>query len=172
MQSKISIAEKAYQTLCRLWQAKKHLGPKLIETAAQGGIDIRPIHMGRPLKEQGPFDILLHKIRRKGTPRRSSAEASFILYLNANDTVSRHLSSRVCCTPSCWPFTSQSSSIQGADVVLCSVTEWEEELAEYSKEHPHMRIVDSFDRIRPIMSRFSMLAPFDKDICLSVRQPR
>ncbi len=32
-----------------------------------------------------------------------------------------------------------------------------------------MRIVDSFDRIRPIMSRFSMLAPFDKDISLTVR---
>lgn len=43
----------------------------------------------------------------------------------------------------------------------CSVTEWEEELAEYSREHPHMRIIDSFDKIRPIMSRFSMLAPFD-----------
>ncbi len=41
------------------------------------------------------------------------------------------------------------------------MTEWEEELAEYSREHPHMRIVDSFDKIRPIMSRFSMLAPFD-----------
>ncbi len=45
--------------------------------------------------------------------------------------------------------------------VWWSVTEWEEELAEYSREHPHMRIVDSFDKIRPIMSRFTMLAPFD-----------
>ncbi|BDA40908.1 Inositol-tetrakisphosphate 1-kinase 5 [Coccomyxa sp. Obi] len=87
-------------------KARKHLGPKLIETASQMGIDIRPIHVGKPLKEQGPFDILLHKIRRK---------------------------------------------------------EWEEELAEYSREHPHMRIIDSFDKIRPIMSRFSMLAPFDTD---------
>ena len=26
-----------------------------------------------------------------------------------------------------------------------------------------MRVVDSFDAIRPIMSRFSMLAPLDKD---------
>jgi hypothetical protein len=47
-------------------QAKKHLGPKLIDKAAEMGIEIRPVHVGRPLEEQGPFDILLHKVRRKG----------------------------------------------------------------------------------------------------------
>jgi hypothetical protein len=47
-------------------QAKKHLGPKLIERAAEMGIEIRPVHVGQPLEEQGPFDILLHKVRRKG----------------------------------------------------------------------------------------------------------
>ncbi len=50
----------------------------------------------------------------------------------------------------------------GRELLLCT-TEWEEELAAYSKEHPSMRVVDSFDAIRPIMSRFSMLAPLDKD---------
>lgn len=50
------------------------------------------------------------------------------------------------------------------------MTEWEEELKEYSMEHPHMRVVDSFDKIRPIMSRFSMLAPFERNgIHLRVR---
>ena len=47
-------------------QAKKHLGPKLIQKAAEMGIEIRPVHVGRPLAEQGPFDVLLHKVRRKG----------------------------------------------------------------------------------------------------------
>lgn len=47
-------------------QAKKHLGPKLIEKAAEMGIEIRPVHVGRPLEEQGPFEVLLHKVRRKG----------------------------------------------------------------------------------------------------------
>ena len=47
-------------------QAKKHLGPKLIQRAAESGIEVRPVHVGRPLEEQGPFDILLHKVRRKG----------------------------------------------------------------------------------------------------------
>ena len=47
-------------------QAKKHLGPKLIGRAAEMGIEIKPVHVGRPLEEQGPFDILLHKVRRKG----------------------------------------------------------------------------------------------------------
>ena len=47
-------------------QAKKHLGPKLIQKAAEMGIEIRPVHVGQPLEEQGPFDILLHKVRRKG----------------------------------------------------------------------------------------------------------
>ena len=32
------------------------------------GIDIRPVLVGKPLREQGPFDILLHKVRRKGEP--------------------------------------------------------------------------------------------------------
>ena len=40
-------------------------------------------------------------------------------------------------------------------------TEWEEELVRYSRKHPRMRIIDSMDAIRPIMSRLSMLAPFD-----------
>ena len=39
--------------------------------------------------------------------------------------------------------------------------EWEEELVRYGRKHPHMRIIDSMDAIRPIMSRLSMLAPFD-----------
>ena len=47
--------------------------------------------------------------------------------------------------------------------LLVLPAEWEEELAQYSKEHPRMRVVDSFDAIRPIMSRFSMLAPLDQD---------
>ena len=47
-------------------QAKKHLGPKLLEKAAEMGIEIRPVHVGRPLEEQGPFEVLLHKVRRKG----------------------------------------------------------------------------------------------------------
>ena len=47
-------------------QAKKHLGPKLIGRAAEMGIEIKPVHVGRPLEEQGPFDVLLHKVRRKG----------------------------------------------------------------------------------------------------------
>ena len=51
-------------------QAKKHLGPKLLQTAAEMGIDIRPVLVGKPLLEQGPFDILLHKVRRKGDAER------------------------------------------------------------------------------------------------------
>ena len=52
--------------LSHVLQAKKHLGPKLLQTAAEMGIDIRPVLVGKPLREQGPFDILLHKVRRKG----------------------------------------------------------------------------------------------------------
>lgn len=39
--------------------------------------------------------------------------------------------------------------------------EWEEELAEYQREHPRLRVVDAFDAIRPIMSRATMLAPLE-----------
>ena len=31
----------------------------------------------------------------------------------------------------------------------------------YSRKHPHMRVIDNMEAIRPIMSRLSMLAPFD-----------
>lgn len=49
-----------------LAQAKKHLRPTLLETAAAAGVIIKVVHFGQPLAEQGPFDVLLHKIRRKG----------------------------------------------------------------------------------------------------------
>lgn len=40
----------------------------------------------------------------------------------------------------------------------------------YSAKHPTMRIIDSMDAIRPIMSRLSMLAPFgDHGIHLKAR---
>ena len=56
-------------------QAKKHLGPKLIEKAAEMGIEIRPVHVGRSLEEQGPFDILLHKVRQKGEHARLNSRS-------------------------------------------------------------------------------------------------
>ncbi|KAK9822224.1 hypothetical protein WJX81_000985 [Elliptochloris bilobata] len=88
------------------FHAKKHLRPKLLATAAAAGVTIKVVHYGQPLAEQGPFDVLLHKIRRK---------------------------------------------------------EWEEELADYQREHPGLRVVDTFDAIRPIMSRATMLAPLEPD---------
>ena len=51
--------------------------------------------------------------------------------------------------------------------------EWEEELAEYQREHPRLRVVDAFDAIRPIMSRATMLAPLEPNgIELRVSTPR
>lgn len=47
-------------------QAKKHLRPKLLATAAAAGVAIKVVHFGQPLAEQGPFDVLLHKIRQTG----------------------------------------------------------------------------------------------------------
>lgn len=49
-------------------------------------------------------------------------------------------------------------------------SEWEDELDRYSGKHPHMRVIDTMDAIRPIMSRLSMLAPFgDHGIHLKAR---
>ena len=43
---------------------------------------------------------------------------------------------------------------------------------QYSAKHPSMRIIDSMDAIRPIMSRLSMLAPFgDQGIHLKAQPP-
>ncbi len=42
----------------------------------------------------------------------------------------------------------------------------------YSAKHPSMRIIDSMEAIRPIMSRLSMLAPFgDHGIHLKAGPP-
>jgi len=50
-------------------QAKKHLRPKLLATAAAAGVTIKVVNFGQPLADQGPFDVLLHKIRKKGVTR-------------------------------------------------------------------------------------------------------
>ena len=47
-------------------KAKKHLSQKLIERATQHGIIIKVIDEFIPLAEQGHFDVILQKIRRKG----------------------------------------------------------------------------------------------------------
>lgn len=59
----------ALRSLMRLpcgCQAKKHLGPKLIAAAAASGIDIKYIDSEKPLTDQEPFDVLIHKIRTPG----------------------------------------------------------------------------------------------------------
>ena len=66
---------------------------------------------------------------------------------------------------SCLPLPLSSGDFHGA--------EWEEELAEYQREHPRLRVVDAFDAIRPIMSRATMLAPLEPNgIELRVSNPR
>lgn len=47
-------------------QAKKHLKTKLMEMAAAVGIEIKYIDPGVTLREQEPFDVLIHKIRDAG----------------------------------------------------------------------------------------------------------
>ena len=47
-------------------QAKKHLTPKLIDSALQQGIRLIPADPSKPLEELGHIDALLHKIRDEG----------------------------------------------------------------------------------------------------------
>lgn len=46
-------------------KAAKHVRPELVEEARTRGIEIVVIDEGRPLEQQGPFDVILQKIRRK-----------------------------------------------------------------------------------------------------------
>ncbi len=48
-------------------KARKHINEKLIDRASGVDIAIRIIDDRRPLEKQGPFDVILQKIRRKGT---------------------------------------------------------------------------------------------------------
>ena len=44
----------------------KHLTEKLMAAAAAAKIELVPIDEERSLEQQGPFDIILQKIRRQG----------------------------------------------------------------------------------------------------------
>lgn len=46
-------------------KARKHVRAELVEEARSRGIEIVVIDENRPLEEQGPFDVILQKIRRK-----------------------------------------------------------------------------------------------------------
>ena len=41
------------------------LRPALVEAAASRGITLVAIDLAVPLQEQGPFDVILHKVRRE-----------------------------------------------------------------------------------------------------------
>lgn len=47
-------------------QAKKHISPKLIERAAEAGIELKILNPEQPLEDQEPFNVVLHKIRNAG----------------------------------------------------------------------------------------------------------
>ena len=48
-------------------QAKKHISPKLVDKAAEVGIELKVLDPDRPLEDQEPFSVVLHKIRDAGT---------------------------------------------------------------------------------------------------------
>ena len=50
-------------------QAKKHISPKLVEKAAEVGIELKILDPDKPLKDQEPFSVVLHKIRDAGSSR-------------------------------------------------------------------------------------------------------
>ena len=47
-------------------KASKHVSQHLIDHAAEHGIQIKIICIDRPLEDQGPFNAILQKIRRRG----------------------------------------------------------------------------------------------------------
>ena len=51
-------------------KAEKHVSADLIERASEAGIEIRVVDPELPLEQQGPFDVLLQKIRLDGANRR------------------------------------------------------------------------------------------------------
>jgi len=47
-------------------KARKHIREELLSCAERNGIKVVLIDEFRPLEEQGPFDAILQKIRRRG----------------------------------------------------------------------------------------------------------
>ena len=47
-------------------KARKHLTQELVDRAAAAGLELRLVDCARPLEEQGPFDVLLQKLRDSG----------------------------------------------------------------------------------------------------------
>ncbi|KAK9841570.1 hypothetical protein WJX74_008089 [Apatococcus lobatus] len=52
-------------------KAKKHLKGSLLARAANAGINIKVVDPDQPLEEQGPFDVVLHKVNRNKAWRRA-----------------------------------------------------------------------------------------------------
>ena len=47
-------------------KSKKHITETLVKKAAESNIELVPIDEEKSLEKQGPFDIILQKIRRQG----------------------------------------------------------------------------------------------------------
>lgn len=47
-------------------KAQKHVSQALVDRAAAAGLELRLVDSARPLEEQGPFNVLLQKIRDGG----------------------------------------------------------------------------------------------------------
>lgn len=70
-------------------QVQRYLTPRMLQTAAEHKIVLKPIDYNQPLEPQGPFNVIIHKLRpnpSKQYPRGSCFSCSRLLSLSMHCT--------------------------------------------------------------------------------------
>ncbi len=115
-------------------QAAKHLHDNLLAKARAAGILVKPIDLTQPLDVQGPFSLILHKIRNN--------PGMFMDAGGGHPTM---------CAKTLYTL---------AHAMHRSFyTDFEQQLRDYHAKHPHVRVLDDMDAIQPLFNRATMLDP-------------
>jgi hypothetical protein len=55
---------------------QRYLTPRMLQTAAEHKIVLKPIDYNQPLEPQGPFNVIIHKLRPNPSKQYQEAAAS------------------------------------------------------------------------------------------------
>ncbi|KAL3621061.1 hypothetical protein CASFOL_035973 [Castilleja foliolosa] len=126
---------------------KSFLQPKLISLARSKGIEFIPIDLERPLSEQGPYNIILHKGVTVDVKAKSYQAFSPSL-LGSNLHKHGYSENYLCPTRMC-RYRIRKQSLPEK--------EWSQVIEEYHRVHPEVTVLDPPEAIQHLCNRQSML---------------
>lgn len=148
---------------CPAGQVARYLTQRMLQTAADNNIQIKQIDYTQPLEPQGPFHVIIHKLRPNpgtGLRRMPSAAACGVPHRCTAHTLG------VISLPTCTPAHPKTADLRPVAVCcpsLCPPADWEQQLRQYVSNHPETVVVDRIDKIRQLHNRATMLRPLQGD---------